>query len=159
MSLDRQSIDARHWAQEFCKVAQEKGFDPAKDADWLMTWFANYWAAVYDPLNSRIAQLEADLTIAKNAAAHRLKSWKVAGDRIAHLEAERQGWLKAAEKERLENMDLQERIAQLEAEKECLRRNTEAAAIKHLAYADGWVSVPEWYVKVLLELTATEDKK
>ena len=37
-------------------------------------------------------------------------------DRIAQLEAERQGWLKAAEEERLENMDFRDRIAQLEAD-------------------------------------------
>ena len=60
-TLDRHSTDAMHWAEEFCKAAAEKGFDPEMDADWLMAWFANYWAAVHDPLNSRIKELESAL--------------------------------------------------------------------------------------------------
>ena len=35
------SFDARDWAEAFCKVVKEKGFDPVKDEDWVVVWFAN----------------------------------------------------------------------------------------------------------------------
>ena len=63
--LDATSTDAMHWAEQFCKNAEEKGFDPAKDTGWLCSWFANYWAAVHDPLQARIEALESLLSVAK----------------------------------------------------------------------------------------------
>jgi hypothetical protein len=42
------SFDARDWAEAFCKVCTEKGFDPVKDEDWVMGWFANALMRGYD---------------------------------------------------------------------------------------------------------------
>jgi hypothetical protein len=35
------SFDARDWAHAFCRVVNEKGFDPIEDLDWVQGWFAN----------------------------------------------------------------------------------------------------------------------
>ncbi len=54
--LDRSSTDAMHWAECFCEQ-MNKTKEPWS-ADDLMGWFANYWAAVHDPLANRIEHLE-----------------------------------------------------------------------------------------------------
>jgi hypothetical protein len=33
-----QSFDAHDWAEEFCRIAKEKGHDI--NEDWMVTWFA-----------------------------------------------------------------------------------------------------------------------
>jgi hypothetical protein len=61
--LDTRSTDAQHWAEQFCKTVEEQGKSLGDvDADWLLAWFANYWAAVHDPLAKRITELEAQLS-------------------------------------------------------------------------------------------------
>lgn len=62
--LDTSSTDALHWAEQFCKTlakinrAKYPGRRTEIDVDWVQTWFANYWAAVYDPLQKQIYELE-----------------------------------------------------------------------------------------------------
>ena len=51
--LDRTSKDARHWAECFC---EQCGFDDEVASN-LHTWFANYWAAVNDPLQAEVKRL------------------------------------------------------------------------------------------------------
>lgn len=38
------------WAAEFCRIARDKGFDPAnaEHQDWLAGWFANAMMNGYD---------------------------------------------------------------------------------------------------------------
>ena len=69
--LDPASTDALHWAQQFCKRA-EKGFDPSnpEHVAWLASWFANFWAAVHDPLAAERDTLQAELDKAKDAIAN-----------------------------------------------------------------------------------------
>lgn len=50
--LDTRSTDAYHWAECFC---EEFNIQIAGD---LHPWFANYWAAVHDPLARRVDELE-----------------------------------------------------------------------------------------------------
>ncbi len=65
--LDRSSTDALHWAEQFCKTFKEiymyGGQVLEKDIDvgWVQGWFANYWAAVHDPLVKKIEELEAEI--------------------------------------------------------------------------------------------------
>ena len=42
--------DHQVWAEEFCRIACEKGFDPTnpQDCDWLAGWFANAMMSGYD---------------------------------------------------------------------------------------------------------------
>ena len=56
--LDLTSNDAMHWAEQLEKHLKA---GVAPDADYLVGWFANYWAAVHDPLKRRIEELEAAL--------------------------------------------------------------------------------------------------
>jgi hypothetical protein len=58
--LDRNSTDAMHWAEQLVKTARENNFTPEQvlDEGWLVGWFANYWAAVRDPLQAKIEELE-----------------------------------------------------------------------------------------------------
>lgn len=60
--LDRSRTDALHWAEQFCKtlIKISKADFKATDIDvgWVQGWFANYWAAVYDPLQKQIETLE-----------------------------------------------------------------------------------------------------
>jgi hypothetical protein len=58
MELDTTSTDALHWAEQFSKTYFEKTGHNV-DSHWLGTWFANYWAAIHDPLVERIDELEA----------------------------------------------------------------------------------------------------
>jgi hypothetical protein len=46
----RANPDHQVWAEEFCKIAAEKGFDPSNkdDIDWLAGWFANAMMNGYD---------------------------------------------------------------------------------------------------------------
>jgi len=65
--LDRSSTDAMHWAECFCEQARissdnlEDGKSCSQcfhlDSSVLVGWFANYWAAVNDPLQSTIESL------------------------------------------------------------------------------------------------------
>lgn len=56
MDFDTSSTDAMHWAQQLVKTAKKNGFtlEQVLDEGWLVGWFANYWAAVHDPLQRRI---------------------------------------------------------------------------------------------------------
>jgi hypothetical protein len=57
--FDRSSTDAMVWATEFCKTAKENNWTMESIDEGLMVgWFANYWAAVHDPLHARISELE-----------------------------------------------------------------------------------------------------
>lgn len=56
--LDLTSNDAMHWAEQLEKHLKA---GVAPDADYLVGWFANYWAAVHDPLKRKIEELEAAL--------------------------------------------------------------------------------------------------
>jgi hypothetical protein len=49
-----------HWAEQLVKTAKENNFtlEQVLDEGWLAAWFANYWAAVRDPLQTRIEELE-----------------------------------------------------------------------------------------------------
>lgn len=61
--LDTSSTDALHWAEQFCKTlakinrAKYPGRRTEIDVDWVQGWFANYWAAVNDPLQKQIEAL------------------------------------------------------------------------------------------------------
>ena len=57
--LDRYSTNAMHWAEQLVKTANENNFDREEilDAGWLAVWFANYWAAINDPLQKKIDEL------------------------------------------------------------------------------------------------------
>ena len=61
--LDTSSTDALHWAEQFCKTlkkinrAKYPGRRTDMDVDWVQGWFANYWAAVNDPLQKQIDDL------------------------------------------------------------------------------------------------------
>ena len=61
--LDTTSTDAMHWAEQLAKTAKEQGFtlEQVLDESWLVGWFANYWAAVHDPLANEINQLRAEV--------------------------------------------------------------------------------------------------
>jgi hypothetical protein len=52
MDLDTTSTDAIHWAEQLVKTAKENNFtlEQVLDEGWLVGWFANYWAAIHDPL-------------------------------------------------------------------------------------------------------------
>jgi hypothetical protein len=57
--LDRTSTDALHWAEQFLATVESVGKSAGDiNADWLHGWFANYWAAVHDPLYFEIGQLQ-----------------------------------------------------------------------------------------------------
>ena len=66
--LDTSSTDALHWAEQFCKTYKEicrskyPGRRPEIDVDWVQGWFANYWAAVSDPLNKEIEALRKQIS-------------------------------------------------------------------------------------------------
>ena len=57
MDLDTSSIDAQHWAEQFCKTCEEQNITEI-EPDFLKGWFANYWAAVHDPLQTKIDGLK-----------------------------------------------------------------------------------------------------
>lgn len=54
--LDTSSTDAMHWSVCYYEQMQGKEHDHSD----LMPWFANFWAAVHDPLQATIAQLTSD---------------------------------------------------------------------------------------------------
>ena len=62
--LDTTSTDALHWAECFSEQVEINGGQPP-EVDFLVSYFANYWAAVHDPLSNRIEQLEALLKKSK----------------------------------------------------------------------------------------------
>lgn len=53
--LDRSSLSASHWAEHFMKTVKDRGLQI--DESLLTGWFANYWAAVNDPLQKQIDEL------------------------------------------------------------------------------------------------------
>jgi len=61
--LNTTSTDALHWAEHFCKTlkkinrAEYPGRRTDMDVGWVQGWFANYWAAVNDPLQKQIDEL------------------------------------------------------------------------------------------------------
>jgi hypothetical protein len=58
IKIPTHSDDAMKWATAFCGTAKEQEWELADiDEGLIVGWFANYWAAVYDPLNSTIEQL------------------------------------------------------------------------------------------------------
>ena len=57
--LDRSSTDANHWAKQFCRFKEKQKWSLAYIDEALMVgWFANYWAAVNDPLQKQIEELQ-----------------------------------------------------------------------------------------------------
>lgn len=60
--FDRSSTDAAHWAKYFCRTLKEITMNAGKTVDleesFMTGWFANYWAAVHDPLAKKIENLE-----------------------------------------------------------------------------------------------------
>ena len=70
MDLDTTSTNAMHWAENLVATAKENNFtmEQVLDESWLVGWFANYWAAVYDPLKSEADRLQADRDMWKEKA-------------------------------------------------------------------------------------------
>ena len=52
------SFDAADWAEAFCKISKEIGFDPDRDKDWVHGWFANALMRGYDEHAARFRQEE-----------------------------------------------------------------------------------------------------
>lgn len=44
--LNSMGIDAQKWAEEFCRIARDKGHN--LDEGWIVGWFANAIMAGYD---------------------------------------------------------------------------------------------------------------
>jgi len=58
MKLDRSSTDANHWAKAFVQSMKENNLKLEDIDEGLMIgWFANYWAAVNDPLVKKIDEI------------------------------------------------------------------------------------------------------
>jgi len=57
--MDIKSTDAMYWAKELVATAKKNNFtlDEVLDESWLVGWFANYWAAVHDPLQAEVERL------------------------------------------------------------------------------------------------------
>ena len=70
--LDTQSTDAMHWAEHFCKLTKEQ--DVTIDEGLMVSWFANYWAAVNDPLQREIERLR-EIEKKYNDLRSRIRSW------------------------------------------------------------------------------------
>ena len=58
--MDIQSTDTMHWAKNLVATAKENNFtlEEVLDESWLVGWFANYWAAVHDPLQREVERLK-----------------------------------------------------------------------------------------------------
>jgi hypothetical protein len=56
--MDMNSTDAMYWAEQLVKTLDENPHINFRDTEWLMGWFANYWAAVHDPLARIVDQLK-----------------------------------------------------------------------------------------------------
>lgn len=57
--LNTSSTSAAYWAKQFCDMKILKQWSLADIDEALMVgWFANYWAAIYDPLTKKIEALE-----------------------------------------------------------------------------------------------------
>ena len=83
-TLDRSSTDAMHWAAECIKTAKEHSI-PMDDAEWLMGWFANYWAAIHDPLQAELDKARALITELEAEAGRRQKEttyWRTKFNRV-----------------------------------------------------------------------------
>ena len=56
--LDRSSTDAMHWAEQFIQTIKDNNWSIDDIDEGLMVgWFANYWAAVHDPLQATIEKV------------------------------------------------------------------------------------------------------
>ncbi len=72
--LDRSSTDAMHWAEQFCETKLRNNWSIDDIDEGLMVgWFANYWAAVHDPLSTRIEVL--DDTLSASEALFGFAGW------------------------------------------------------------------------------------
>ena len=59
----RQSTDAMVWAEKFVETKKACGWSVEKiDENLMVAWFANYWAAVHDPLKREIESLQSQLS-------------------------------------------------------------------------------------------------
>lgn len=70
--LDTSSTNASHWAEHFCNTLKSINMKSGKiieiDEGWVVGWFANYWAAVNDPLQKKIRELESNSAFFKSCA-------------------------------------------------------------------------------------------
>jgi len=56
--LDRNNIDARHWAEQFCQHKSDNDWSLEDiDYDLMIGWFSNYRFAVADPLTALLDEL------------------------------------------------------------------------------------------------------
>lgn len=57
------SINAMDLAEELVRTAKKNNFtlEQVLDESWLVGWFANYWAAVHDPMAREIQKLKHEL--------------------------------------------------------------------------------------------------
>jgi len=56
--IDTSSMSANYWAKQFCdyKILKEWSLDDIDEA-LMVGWFANFWAAIHDPLKKKIDEL------------------------------------------------------------------------------------------------------
>jgi hypothetical protein len=57
--LDTTSQSAMHWAEHFCAIVKENNIPI--EPDFVVGWFANYWGAIYDPMQRKIEQQSLEL--------------------------------------------------------------------------------------------------
>lgn len=81
--FDKSNTSALHWATHMCKTMRRNGY--MLDRGWITGWFANYWAAVHDPLAAEIEQLKKSRAT-KNKTL--LITIKRLGNKIKRLEKE-----------------------------------------------------------------------
>lgn len=61
--LDPTSTDAMHWAECFCEQVEINSEDEVHiEPEFLMAYFANFWAAVNDPLQNTIESQAAEIS-------------------------------------------------------------------------------------------------
>jgi hypothetical protein len=66
------------WAECFEKYKQDNGWSIDDiDEGLMMTWFANFWACIYTPLQTRIETLEAD----RDNLTKQLTTWREINDK------------------------------------------------------------------------------
>lgn len=74
--LDPTSTDAMHWAECFCEQVEINSEDEVHiEPEFLMAYFANFWAAVNDPLQNTIESQAAEIS-ALRERVRALESWK-----------------------------------------------------------------------------------
>ena len=95
--LDRSSVDARHWAEQFVKHAKENAWAIEDIDEGLMIgWFSNYRCAIEDNRDATIKALTDKNEILKAWLDEADASEEVYRDRIAELEAEYKALREAA---------------------------------------------------------------